>query len=231
MCYGGASSAIRAHREKAPPIPMAYDSQFIEQLTPYIPDLTNTKFYGGEPFLIPAYLQIWNNIATINSSCVIEIQTNGSVLTEKIKEMLEKGNFRIGVSLDGITKKTYESIRINSNFDTVMKNLIYFQEYCKRKKIHFNVSTCPMPTNWEEMPTILQYGNEHGFTIFFNTVYNPHQCSFSSLTILELQKIYEIYSTIRLPQKTNIEKINHSEFEKLKKHIAASRKSKLENKT
>ena len=59
MCNGNTSSAIRQNRDKLPPVANPYDDNFAEQLREFIPHLEEAKFFGGEPFLIRSYFQIW----------------------------------------------------------------------------------------------------------------------------------------------------------------------------
>lgn len=126
MCNEENSSAIAIKKTGQQPKLLPYDDNFIEQLRPFIPYLRSTKFMGGEPLLIPIYYKIWELIIEINPSCEIVIQTNGTVLNDKIKDLLEKGNFSISISIDSIVKETYESIRVNADYNKVMSNLEYF---------------------------------------------------------------------------------------------------------
>src|ERR1700733_1516575 len=52
MCNGFFSSSIRSNREGLPALPQVYDAQFVNQLRPFVPHLTDAKFLGGEPFLV-----------------------------------------------------------------------------------------------------------------------------------------------------------------------------------
>ena len=87
MCRGEFSSAIRKNREKLPPILSVYDDAFILQLEEFIPYLTHSHFLGGEPFLIPICLNIWERMGKLNPAMRISIQTNGTILTERAKYM------------------------------------------------------------------------------------------------------------------------------------------------
>jgi MoaA/NifB/PqqE/SkfB family radical SAM enzyme len=125
MCFGEFSSSIRRNRDKLPALEMKYDDKFVTQLEEFIPYLKEAKFLGGEPFLIKIYYKIWEKIIEINPDCVIDIQTNATILNSGIKDLLERGRFRIGVSIDSQTKEIYEKIRVNSNYEIVKSNLEY----------------------------------------------------------------------------------------------------------
>ena len=92
MCNGNVSSSIRKRKDKLPPLPNPYDDAFVQQLEPYLPHLKEAKFYGGEPFLIPVYFQIWDKLAEVNPGCTIFLITNGTHWNNKIKSLVEKLN-------------------------------------------------------------------------------------------------------------------------------------------
>lgn len=55
--------------------------------------------------------------------------TNGSLLSDDmIKSLINSGLLRLQVSLDAITKNTYEKIRTGGNYDQVIKNVLRFLE-------------------------------------------------------------------------------------------------------
>jgi len=126
MCSGVFSSSIRANREGKPPLPQMYDSNFVEQLKPFIPHLKQAKFLGGEPFLIDIYYDIWELFIKSNPSCEIIITTNGTVFTNKVQRVLENLNCQIIVSLDSVTKDTYEGIRVNAVMERTLDHLDKF---------------------------------------------------------------------------------------------------------
>jgi MoaA/NifB/PqqE/SkfB family radical SAM enzyme len=148
MCNGNTSSSIRQNRDKLPPLPTPYDDAFVEQLKEFIPHLKEAKFFGGEPFLIHSYFQIWDVMMELNPAISIFVITNGTVLTEKVKELLHKGNFEMAVSIDSIRKERYEYIRKNANYESVMQNLDYFNDYIKSKGKTMSLSFTTQRENW-----------------------------------------------------------------------------------
>ena len=134
MCNGNYSSSIRKNKEKRQPTQRMYDESFINKLSTIIPKLKYAKFLGGEPFLINIYYSIWAKIILTNPNCIIDVQTNGTIMTNRMKEILDKGNFRIGISLDSLNKETYQQIRVNAKFDTVMANISFFSLYAQKKR-------------------------------------------------------------------------------------------------
>ena len=190
-----------------------YDDSFVEQLEKYIPHLEKTEFLGGEPFYIPIYFKIWNKIIKLNPKCVILIQTNGTILNDKIKQLLSKGNFRISVSIDSFRKETYELIRRNSKFETVINNISYFSAHAKKNKYPLGISVCPIQQNWHELPEIITKCNQLNAFVHFNTVLSPRFCSLYYLPLAELNQIFKTLSLTDLPNKKRVEKKNKFHYE------------------
>lgn len=213
MCKGEFSSLIRKNIENLPPIPNVYDDKFIQQLEEFIPYLHETRFSGsGEAFLIEANYKIWEKIISINPACKIMVQTNGTVLNNKVKEVLSKGNFQIGVSLDSLKKEVFESIRPNSKFERVIENTHYFNEYCLNNNRKFNISTCVMRQNWMEMPDFVNFSNKIKAVQTFHKVWFPRQYALFNLTSSELEKIYFHLASYDFSVNASLERLNRNHY-------------------
>ncbi len=176
MCNSLLSSTIRKN-EQLPPLKKFYGDEFVEQLEDYIPYLKEAVFAGGEPFLIPIYYKIWEKMLAINPTMTIGIVTNGSTLNSRIKDLLEKGRFRINISIDSVDKETYEGIRRNANFETLMNNFEWLKEYGERKGLPVNIPVCPLTDNWEKIPEIVRFANAHNVSLNFVYVDRPFSLS------------------------------------------------------
>jgi len=211
MCSGFLSSSIRKHRDNLPEIPMKFDSNFVDQLVEFLPNLEYTMFSGGEPFLIPIYYDIWNKLAELNPNCSITVITNGTILNNRVKALLEKNNFSITISVDSPIKENYENIRIGASFDRVVDNAEFFSQYCKKKGTIFNLNFCPMISNWRELPQFIELCNSLNASVYFSIVYNPWKLSLSKLSKNELELINErIEDEIQernLPLNDNLKKL------------------------
>jgi MoaA/NifB/PqqE/SkfB family radical SAM enzyme len=231
MCSSKFSSSIHRSESELPVRQNFYDDNFFRQLDEYIPHLVKAKFLGGEPFVIPVYYRIWDRILELNPKCIILVQTNATILNEKIKAYLNKGNFRIGISLESFRKDTYELIRKNADYEKVMENISYFADYAHRKKYPFWLAICPMQQNWKELPEIISRSNELKAHVFFNTVLNPYDCSLNSLPYADLKNVVEQLSSFKLPVRNIIEKKNKLHFECFLSQLKTwlSEKEKKEN--
>ena len=219
MCNGNTSSAIRQNRDKLPPLPNPYNDEFAEQMKEFIPHLEEAKFFGGEPFLIRSYFQIWDLMMALNPSIKIFIITNGTVLTTKVKELLAKGNFELAVSIDSIRKERYEYIRKNSSFETVMNNLDYFNEYSKSKGRAMSLSFTSQRENWDEIAEVIQFCNKRGMVFFNSFLTAPFELSVIFLPSEKLQEMYNYLSKFDLSESNEVEKYNKSVFADYLKYI------------
>jgi MoaA/NifB/PqqE/SkfB family radical SAM enzyme len=189
MCSGMFSSAIRAHREKLPPTQKVYSSEFIESLGKYLPHLERAKFLGGEPFLITEYYRIWEMMVEVAPFVKCHITTNGTQYNHRVEVFMEKLDFGFAVSLDGATKKTVESIRVNANFDEQLVILRRLRAYTRERKTDLSLTFCFMRQNWHEFGDFCLFADDWDCAVGINTVSNPPEFSVNNLPVEELRKI------------------------------------------
>jgi MoaA/NifB/PqqE/SkfB family radical SAM enzyme len=204
MCNGYFSSSIRKNREKLSPVHSPYNEQFVNELDEFIPHLTDAKFLGGEPFMIDIYLSIWERILALKPEIRIHITTNGTFLTDRVKDLLEGLNAGIIVSIDSVVKETYEKIRVNGNYERVMANLEYFRDYTSRKKTFISMAVCPIIYNWKELPGMLDFCLSKNIVLYFNVVFTPFELSLREQAIEMQQEILEYLEQHRIPMKEGL---------------------------
>ncbi len=208
MCSDGLSSTKSLPGKSTGDDKPIYSAKFVKELEKFIPNLKLACFLGGEPFLIEIYYQIWERIIEINPGCSIYVQTNATVLNDRIKSILNKGKFFISVSLDALDKTIYETIRINADHDKVMQNICYFDEYSKKNKKYLIITVCIIQQNWQELPKLLEFCNKYNLQIFFNKVNDPENCSLKYLSSEKLLEIFNYYKTIVFPENNELQTIN-----------------------
>lgn len=217
MCVGLLSSSIRKNRDKLPPLPDVYDKQFVQQLRPYIPHLDEAKFFGGEPFLIDLYLDVWELFVELNPNCKIYITSNGTILNNRVKNILEKlPNFQLVISLDAINKMTYEKIRINANHEKVMENLMYFKSVSEKHNRNLIISPTYMIHNWEEYPSILDFATSNNILFETNILTTPRELSLANFSPTDLETVKDKWKN-HLPYNDNSNTVysrNIAEFNK-----------------
>lgn len=174
-----------------------FDNRFAEKISPWLQKIHWAKFYGGEPFLISGYYDIWNVLAEKNPTCLIKVQTNGTVLNERVKKLLERGHFQISVSVDSLDTERYAEIRCGGDLDRVLENLTYFRQYAKRTGIALDIAVCPMVQNAEDIPDLFLYCCKNGMYINFNVLTQPREMSLRFQSSAILKNLIETYKTIR----------------------------------
>jgi sulfatase maturation enzyme AslB (radical SAM superfamily) len=227
MCSPENSSLI-AKKNDLNKIKPPYNESFVNELKHYIPHLKHTYFFGGEPFLIPIYYDIWEHIINLNPDCCIDITTNGTVLNNKVKAIIEKAKFNINISIDSLQKEHFENIRKNADFDNVMNNLNYFHNYCKTNNTKFFISFCPLQQNWEEIPTILEFANKLDAGLIYNRVWNPSSVAIWTMPPEKLEEIVNYLDKLEYIPKSDIQSFNINGFNTLKNQIAIWHKSAVD---
>jgi len=197
MCNGTASSAIRAHREKLPALPNPYSDAFFDELREYLPHLRVAKFLGGEPFLQEQCYRIWDMLIEMRprqdgSPLVCHVTTNGTVFNARVERVLTELPVGISISLDGYTKETIESIRVNARYEALMQNVARFRACAERQKTSFGLTFCLMRQNWHELGDFCLFADDLGCPVFVKSVRRPPEMSLYSLPPVELARIVEV---------------------------------------
>jgi MoaA/NifB/PqqE/SkfB family radical SAM enzyme len=217
MCHGLASSAIRTRREGLPPMPNPYNDAFVDQLEPFLPYVVETDFMGGEPFLIPVYIKLWERIARINPRTKVCILTNGTILNDRIKSILDGINCWIHVSIDSIYEKTYESIRRGACYKEVMEHCDYYVELMRKRGLSVIFRFCPMRQNWREIPETVEFCNAKRVMLMYNQVDSPVNLSLHTLPISELHSVVDHLERHAPPdgEELSVEGHNHQQYMEL----------------
>lgn len=196
-------------------------SSIVEELDEFIPFLERAVFSGGEPFLSSICKEVMKKILLKNPNCTIAVNTNGTVLTDEIKDLLKMGRFHLNISIDSIHKETYEKIRVGASFDTLMKNVEYFSNYSSRVNDVISIPVCPLVLNYRELPQLVSFCNQHGFNVVFVHVFNAHEVALSSANTDILEDTLQLYQNVSLKEDTLIEKQNAKSFRDFIKDVEA----------
>jgi sulfatase maturation enzyme AslB (radical SAM superfamily) len=110
----------------------------------------------GDPFasLIYRYFMIkTKNLKNLKYS----IQTNGLLIKKnfhKFQHVLKNLN-KIGISIDGATKQTYESLRVGGSYEKIIENLEFLKEI-KNFDVHLHFVV--QQKNYHEIEEIIELG-------------------------------------------------------------------------
>lgn len=99
----------------------------------------------------------------------INLNSNATYLTlELTSELLDCGVENLLISLDAMTKETYDKIRLNGDFHTVMRNVEYFLAEKKRLKLelpHVIAQFITMDQNENELESFKSYWLSRGAVV------------------------------------------------------------------
>lgn len=209
MCIGEYSSSIRKNREKKANYQNPYKNGFIEQLVPFIPYLKEASFSGGEVFLCEEYFEIWEKFIQLNPQIKVSVTTNGTIINERVKKIIEALRFNINLSIDAIDKTIFEKIRKKSNFEKVLSSLDYFENYVKSKKTELSVRINVMRQNYEYIPKLITFLNDRNIKIHFNKVIFPPYTALWNTDLSILSKVVNLLNNINLKTDTFVQKTNN----------------------
>ena len=87
MCRGELSSAIRARRDRLPPLPRVYNDTFFADLRKYLQRARCLQFLGGEPFLIQEHFRVWEMLIEDGLKPEVQITTNGTQWNARVERV------------------------------------------------------------------------------------------------------------------------------------------------
>lgn len=125
----------------------------------------------GEPLLNPELFKIIE-YARKNGS-LVKLDTNGVLLNgENIRRLILSNPTIISVSIDGITKKTYEKIRKGAKFEEVIKNLKNLIKYRNDagSKSEIHLFFVFQKENVHELLRFIEFGDSLGVDVINGTV-------------------------------------------------------------
>ncbi len=110
--------------------------KIIDEIAEVNPDSRIYLDFCGEPLLLQYKLYYMIDYAKKAGIKNINFNTNASMLSEEIAEMiLDSGVSYVSVDCDGFTKEVYESVRRGGKRDKFYKNVEYFLERSKKYKL------------------------------------------------------------------------------------------------
>lgn len=189
MCSGEFSSAIRTRREGLPVLPDRYGDAFLDELDPFLVHLEQARFLGGEPFLAEVNFRIWERMVELGLRTDCNVTTNGTCWTPRVQRVLDALPFSIGISLDGVSRETVESVRVGASFDQLMENLGRFVDYRDRTGASLSLTFCLMVANAHEFVDYLVMADDLGCQVYVNTVRQPPEHSLYQLPTDELRRV------------------------------------------
>lgn len=141
----------------------------------YCPSIT----FGGtsEPLLDPELLEMIR-LAKKSGFVDIMVNTNATILdADMSRRLIDSGLTRIRIGFDGLTKETYEKIRVGANFEKVRNNIINFMKIKNEMKSSLpivRVSCVNLLENNREIESFIDFWRPIVDYVSIQ-VYRPHE--------------------------------------------------------
>lgn len=125
------------------------------------------RWAGGEPFISEPYVDLLDYIGSKNKPNIQNtIQTNGSYLKSK-KELVQRllpGIHELRVSFDAATESTYQQVRVNGVWSTLLDNVRWVRELINRQhpETKLTADFVVQRTNYQEIPAFVTLCKELG---------------------------------------------------------------------
>ncbi len=199
MCSGQLSSKIRRNRDHLPPLVSPYDDTFVDQVAELLPHLRELRFNGGEPLMQPIVHKIADRAAEVRPDLKITIATNGTIINDKARRMMERCNVHVNISIDSLIPERYAAIRVDGDLDEVLANFEEYRGYCQAGGRNLAVMVNPMRVNWDEMADFVWFASERDVFLWFNTIRYPEHLALHNLTAEELAHVHDTLAAAPLP--------------------------------
>ncbi len=114
------------------------------------------QFSGGEPLLnFPVIKAVIDYVGENKISALMQVQTNGTLITEEITQVLKQGKVAIGVSIDGRAAE-HDAQRCFPNGRGSMQTILEGIEILKRHGIEIGVTTVVTAQNVHKLTGIVE---------------------------------------------------------------------------
>jgi hypothetical protein len=137
-----------------------FDSGIVDRITPILPFLKMVILHGnGEPFLSKQLVCRLNELSKYGIR--FATNTNLSIVTDDILQVLNTSFNELTVSCDGYDKRSYESIRRGLSFEAFVENCKTVRECCPT--LIMKMAVVMMRQNMHRLPEIIHLAHELGF--------------------------------------------------------------------
>jgi sulfatase maturation enzyme AslB (radical SAM superfamily) len=129
---------------------------------------------GGEPFFAKDGLELTHYLANEDlSGANVFITTNGTLLKNEIRSLVNLKNLKLTISLDGGDKETYESIR-RTSWGNILENLqVLTSRDVYNSKWDVSVNCCVMKSNICHLDKLVDLAHDFGFGLTFSAISGP----------------------------------------------------------
>lgn len=146
-------------------IPWQIPEKVIREVVCFFPYLQEIIWQGGEVFLLDYFKELLES-ASIYPDLTHEITTNGHLIEEEWMQIFNRINLNLNISIDAVTKQTYEYIRKGSKFEDLIRTLELINETKNRvdgKRLVLVMIVTVMRSNYHELEKIIEFAKRFKF--------------------------------------------------------------------
>ncbi len=176
----------RGEREAALRLP----DNFFEDIKKHLNEAQVIFFYGGEPLIERSNLELMEYLGQNKFHAKVFLISNGTILDDSIKSILEKLNLRlIDISVDSTDRDLYEELRHPARWPETLERIRFFSRLMKKKGGTLSISLTINKKNKGELAGFIKFARELDAVPFFQFAHNAaNDASF--------RKNYEIFSVM-----------------------------------
>ena len=144
--------------------------KIIDEIYPYLDSIGLTGM--GETFMYKQLEEIVDYIKNKNKGIIISVSTNAVLpdFIKKVKNLVNKID-TIQISIDGLNE-VYNSIRINSDFNILERNLKELVKLSKGSSTDLMLNMVVTKENYKHMPKLVEYADKIGIKYLDFTLFN-----------------------------------------------------------
>lgn len=149
--------------------------RIVDEIISFFPYLEYVQWLGGEVFMYEHFEELFCRAIEYPELWQM-INTNGLLLDDNwIKKILDN-NVVLDLSIDGITKTTYEKIRRGAKFDDLTQILEKIKDYRKRSeymvnrynnRIFITMNFTVMRSNYREISGLPEFARDYGIDVIY----------------------------------------------------------------
>ncbi len=150
-----------------------------EEIMAFFPYLEYIMWQGGEVFLVDYFSDILEETKRYPNIKQL-IVTNGMLLSEDlIEKLVIQPSVVLAISVDGVTKDSYENIRKGASFEKLIStiNVINSKRKQHNSDLHLHLNVTIMKSNYHQLLDFIEFAREYGFS---SVLFRPVQGNFDS---------------------------------------------------
>jgi radical SAM protein with 4Fe4S-binding SPASM domain len=140
--------------------------EIFEKLAPFMKYWKYLSLTGPGESLVNPKLEQLLSLVRQNSDCVLVITTNGVLINDRlIAAFFDYRVDEISISIDSLKKETYEALRVNARFETIMRVIDRLKQEKQHRRSEIprvNLTPNFSRRNIEELPDFIRFARKSG---------------------------------------------------------------------